>query len=215
MITIVIMAMIAVFVGLRLYQVLGERTGHEQQPIVQGAEPRVDMRKISPAGETVENEAAGGNVFEPAAAGGIKAISGADANFDVARFLEGAQGAYRMILESFWRGDEEALTDLVDTEVRAAFSTAIAERKTAGHVLDNRLVAIENAIIVGASLNGRTATIGVRFDADIAAITRDADGSVVAGTMTDAVQTHEVWTFGRHLDATDLNWLLIETDDVA
>lgn len=215
MFTIVIMAMIAVFVGLRLYQVLGERTGHEQQPIVKGAEPRVDMRTIPAAGETIENEPVVDNVFEPAAANGIKAIITADSSFDVARFLEGAQGAYRMILEAFWRGDEDALTDLVDTEVRSTFASAIADRKTAGHVLDNRLVAIEHAVITSANLDGRTATIGVRFDADIAAITRDGEGNVVAGTMTDAVQTHEVWTFGRHLDATDLNWLLIETDDVA
>jgi len=212
--TIVIMAMIAVFVGLRLYQVLGERTGHEQQPIARTADTRVDLRAVPIVDGGSDADAPRSEVFEPAAASGVKAIIAADSSFDVARFLEGAQGAYRMILEAFWLGDEESLTALVDTQVRDAFSSSIAERKTAGHVLDNRLVAIENAVIVAASLNGRTATIGVRFDADIAAITRDADGSVVAGTMTDAVQTHEVWTFGRHLDASDLNWLLIETDDV-
>lgn len=215
MFTIIIMAMIAVFVGLRLYQVLGERTGHEQQPIVKGADTRLDLRAAPVSDGGSDADAPRSDVFEPAAANGVKAIIAADSSFDVAAFLEGAQGAYRMILEAFWRGDEDALTELVDTEVRSAFSASIAERKTAGHVLENRLVAIENAIIVAANLNGRTATIGVRFDADIAAVTRDGEGSIVAGTMTDAVQTHEVWTFGRHLDANDLNWLLIETDDVA
>ena len=213
MITIIIMAMIAIFVGLRLYQVLGERTGHEQQPIAGAPEPRVDMRKVSPIGESIENDPPRSNVFEPVAADGIKAIIAADANFDVAQFLEGAKAAYRMILEAFWRGDEAELEALVDADVRRAFSAAIAERRTAGHVLDNRLVAIENARIESASLQGRNAVIAVRFDADIAAITRDADGQVVAGTMSDAVQLHEIWTFGRHLDAVDPNWLLIETDD--
>ncbi|HZF43390.1 MAG TPA: Tim44/TimA family putative adaptor protein [Sphingomonadaceae bacterium] len=213
MITIIIMAMIAIFVGLRLYQVLGERTGHEQQPIATVAEPRVDMRTIAPVGETVENDAPRSNVFEPAAADGIKAIIAADASFDVGQFLEGSKAAYRMILEAFWRGDEAELQDLVDTDVRRAFSAAIAERNTAGHVLDNRLVMIESARIETATLNGRNAIIAVRFDADIAAITRDAEGQVVAGTLSDAVQTHEIWTFGRNLDAVDPNWLLIETDD--
>ena len=215
MITIIIMAMIAVFVGLRLYQVLGERTGHEQQPIASGAEPRVDLRKVSPIGETVDNDPPRGNVFEPEAANGIKAIIAADANFDVGQFLEGSKAAYRMILEAFWRGDEAELEPLVDTDVRRAFGAAIAERNTAGHVLDNRLVVIEHARIETASLHGRNAVIAVRFDADIAAITRDAEGQVVAGTMSDAVQTHEIWTFGRNLDAIDPNWLLIETDDAA
>ena len=216
MITIIIMAMIAVFVGLRLYQVLGERTGHEQQPIARpAADARVDMRTALPAGEVIDNEPSRGNAFEPAAANGIKAIIAADQSFDVGRFLDGAQAAYRMILEAFWRGDEATLAPLVDQGVGEAFAAAIAERNTAGHVLDNRLVRIENAVIDNATLNGRVATIAVRFDADIAAITRDADGHVVAGTLSDAVQTHEVWTFGRNLDAADPNWLLIETDDVA
>lgn len=215
MITIIIMAMIAIFVGLRLYQVLGERTGHEQQPIAGGAEPRVEMRKITPIGETVDNDPPRSNVFEPAAADGIKAIIAADASFDVGQFLEGSKAAYRMILEAFWSGDEAALETLVDSDVRSAFSAAIAERTSAGHVLDNRLVVIESTRIESATLNGRNAIIAVRFDADIAAITRDADGQVVAGTMSDAVQTHEIWTFGRNLDAVDPNWLLIETDDAA
>ncbi|CAA9495190.1 MAG: Tim44-like domain protein [uncultured Sphingomonadaceae bacterium] len=215
MITIIIMAMIAVFVGLRLYQVLGERTGHEQQPIARPTETRVDMRKVAPVDEVIENEPARSNVFEPAAADGVRAIIGADQSFDVGQFLEGAQGAYRMILEAFWRGDEATLEPLVDTDVREAFFAAIAQRKAAGHLLDNRLIAIENAIIERATLNGRNAVVAVRFDAVIAAITRDADGHVVAGTLSDAVQTHEVWTFGRNLDAVDPNWLLIETDDVA
>ena len=214
MITIIIMAMIAVFVGLRLYQVLGERTGHEQQPIARTAETRLDLRSVPAAEATPEQDAARANVFEPAAANGIRAIIAADASFDVGRFVEGSQAAYRMILEAFWRGDEAELEALVDTEVRSAFSAAIAERNTAGHVLDNRLVAIESAVIETATLEGRNAIIAVRFDADIAAITRDADGHVVAGTMSDAVQTHEVWTFGRNLDAVDPNWLLIETDDI-
>lgn len=215
MLTIVIMAMIALFVGLRLYSVLGERTGHEQQPIARPADGRIDVRPPPVAEASGESETVRGNVFEPAAANGIKAIIAADPGFDVARFLEGAQAAYRMVLEAFWRGDEAELAELVDSDVREAFALAIAERTTAGHVLDNRLVAIENAVIESASLDGRTATIAVRFDADIAAVTKDGEGTVVAGTMSDAVQTHDVWTFGRHLDATDPNWLLIETDDVA
>ena len=214
MITIIIMAMIAVFVGLRLYQVLGERTGHEQQPIARTAETRLDLRKAAPVGEVIENEPVRSNVFEPAAADGIRAMIAADQHFDVAQFLEGAQGAYRMILEAFWRGDEAALEPLVDREVREAFASAIDARRTAGHVLDNRLIAVESAIIERATLTGRNAVVAVRFDATIAAITRDADDRVVAGTLSDAVQTHEVWTFGRNLDAVDPNWLLIETDDV-
>ena len=53
----------------------------------------------------------------------------------------------------------------------------------------------------------------MRFDADIAAVTRDADGVVVAGSMSDAVETHDVWTFARALKSDDPNWKLAETDE--
>lgn len=80
-------------------------------------------------------------------------------------------------------------------------------------MLDNRLVEIEQAVISDATLEGRTARITVRFDADIAAVTRDAEGHVVAGSMTDAVETHDVWAFTRELRSRDPNWKLAETDE--
>jgi predicted lipid-binding transport protein (Tim44 family) len=156
-----------------------------------------------------------GLVYEDGAAIGIRAISAADGSFDVARFLEGAQAAYRMILEAFWRGDRDELRPLVDDAVLASFEAALADRLAAGHRLDNRLVAIERAVIEDARLEGRTATIDVRFDADIAAVTRNEAGEVVAGSLTDAIATHDVWTFRRTLGSSDPNWLLVETDEAA
>ena len=212
---IVLLAMVALFVGLRLYSVLGRRTGHEQQPVIRPADPITDAELPPTVPEPgAERADRAGLVYEDAAARGIKAIIAADSSFDVARFLEGAQAAYRMILEAFWKGDQETLADLVGDDVRASFAEAVAEREAAGHELDNRLIAIERAIIEGAELNGRTAEITVRFDADIAAVTRNAEGEVVAGSMTDAVATHDIWTFRRTLGSGDPNWILVETDEV-
>ncbi len=156
-----------------------------------------------------------GLVYEERAAGGIRAIISADQSFDVARFLDGAQAAYRMVLEAFWRGDREELRYLAADDVYAAFDEAIGQREAAGQKLDNRLVGIERAVIEDARLNGRTAEIEVRFDADIAAVTRDSSGEVVAGSLTDAVETHDVWTFRRTLGSEDPNWMLVDTDEGA
>jgi predicted lipid-binding transport protein (Tim44 family) len=208
---IVLLALVALFVGLRLYAVLGRRTGHEQQPVLR-PEPAAGPDLAQPTADAPpEKSDRSGLVYEDDAADGIRAIIAADGSFDVARFLEGAQAAYRMILEAFWKGDQEALADLVGDEVRESFTTAIAERESAGHRLENRLVAIERAMIEDARLEGRTATVTVRFDADIAAVTRDAKGEVVAGSMSDAVETHDIWTFRRVLGSQDPNWLLVET----
>jgi predicted lipid-binding transport protein (Tim44 family) len=212
---IVLLAMIALFVGLRLYAVLGQRTGHEQRPLTR---PEATPTAGAPAAKTdapVANPEPSGYAFEQGAATGIRAIIAADPGFDVARFIEGAQGAYRMTLEAFWKGDREELAYLADAPVREAFEAAIAEREAAGHKIDNRLVAIERAAIEDARLNGREAEIEVRFDAFVAAVTRNAEGELVAGSLSDAIPTHDVWTFRRTLGSADPNWLLVETDEGA
>jgi predicted lipid-binding transport protein (Tim44 family) len=210
---IILLALVALFVGLRLYSVLGRRTGHEQQPILRPAETPAAAEAAAPVAEiAAERPETPGMVYEEPAAPGIRAIISADPAFDVARFLEGAQAAYKMILEAFWNADREALRYLVGGQVLAAFEEAIEERDAAGHRLENRLVAIERTVIEDARLSGRTAEIDVRFDADVAAVTRNAEGTVVGGTLTDAVSSRDVWTFRRAIGSGDPNWLLVETD---
>ena len=212
---IVLLAMIALFVGFRLYAVLGQRTGHEQRPVTRPeATPGPEVTTTAP--ETSANAPEpSGLAFEQNAAAGIRSIISADNSFDVARFLEGAQTAYRMVLEAFWKGDREELSYLTSPDVRAAFEAAIAERDAAGHSLDNRLVAIERAAIEDARLDGRVAEIDVRFDAFVAAVTRNAEGELVAGSTSDAIPTHDVWTFRRTLGSDNPNWVLVDTDEAA
>ena len=189
---IVLLAMVAAFLALRLYSVLGKRTGHEQ-PLPKPAEDRVVASALPRAVETTaEPREPVVKPFEGNAEPGIRAIIAAEQGFDVNRFVDGAQAAYRMILEAFWKGDEDTLRDLVSPDVGRAFSDAIAARQAAGQVLDNRLVSIDKATITGASLQGKEARITVRFDALIAAVTRDAEGNVIAGSTSDALETHAV-----------------------
>lgn len=209
---IVLLAMVALFVGLRLYAVLGQRTGHEQQPVTR-AEPSAKPEPAVPVSDPPSSVEPVSISLDKGSAAAMRSLVSADAAFDAARFLEGAQAAYRMILEAFWRGDRDVLADLVGPDVRAAFEESIAEREAAGHVVDNRLIAIERAVIENARVENRVATIDVRFDAFIASITRNAQGEVVAGSLTDAIATHDVWTFRRNLSSSDPNWLLVETDE--
>ena len=217
MTAIVILALVAVFVGLRLYSVLGERTGHEQ-PILKPADPEQADARVEP--KVVARPAMAGTpvdaddlAYLPTAGPGIRALLAADATFDVARFLEGSKSAYRLILESFWKGDLEAMRPFVDAHVFQTFGEAVEQRTTDGLVLNNRLVAIEQAVIASSELTGSVALVTVRFEADIAAVTRNADGDVVAGSLSDAVQTRDRWTFRRDVAQRDPNWLLVETDE--
>ncbi len=212
---IVLLAMVALFVGLRLYAVLGQRTGHEQQPVTRpeaasGPEPAAATPDSAAA-----NAETSGLVYDQGAADGIRAIIAADPSFDLARFLEGAQAAYHMVLEAFWKGDREELRHLAGGDVLAAFEQAIEEREAAGHKLDNRLVAIERAAIENAEVEGKVARVEVRFEAFVAAVTRNAEGEMIAGSLSDAIPTHDAWTFERDLGSDDPNWILVETDEVA
>lgn len=218
---IVILAMIAAFLGLRLYSVLGRRAEHEEESVPQRFDSGKDDEQ-RPAQHPQYAPAAPQRVIEmdgvmPAVERGIREIAQADSRFDIAQFLAGARGAYEMILEAFWNGDRETLRELCDDDVYEGFVAAIDAREEAGETLDNKLIRIEETRIHSASLDGgrsgRTARIAVLFVADIAAVTRDRDGNVIAGSLDDAIESRDVWTFSRNVGAKDPNWLLDETDE--
>lgn len=214
---IVILAMIAAFLGLRLYSVLGRRAEHEEESIPQrfdagdnaGAPGSIAPQATQPVPpRAIELEG-----VMPAVERGVREIAAADRGFDISQFMQGAKGAYEMVLEAFWNGDRETLRDLCDDDVYEGFVAAIDEREAAGHTLENKLIRIEETRIHSASLDKRMARLAILFVADIAAVTRDADGNVIAGSLDDAIESRDVWTFSRNVGSNDPNWLLDETDE--
>ena len=217
---IVILAMIAAFLGLRLYSVLGRRAEHEEEPVA----TRFDPRRNAPAQPRVAAPAKGEDAAaatrqrefpsaSPAAERGLREIAAADRRFDAVAFVDGARGAYRIILEGFWKGDKAELRELCDRDVYEAFASAIDAREAAGETLDNRLIRIEDSTVSAASLDGQIARITVRFRSDIAAVTRNSEGAVIAGSLNDAIEAVDVWTFSRNVASADPDWLLDETDE--
>ncbi len=210
---IVILAAVAAFLGLRLYSVLGRRAEHEEEVVPRRFERGDERGQVDdaarPAQAAVQLRHAD---IPPGSEAGVRAIAAADPRFDVLSFLEGAKGAYGMILEAFWEGDRETLRELCDDDVYESFAGAIDAREAAGETLANRLVRIENATIKSAELDGRMARVSVLFVADIAAVTRDRDDTVIAGSLDDAVESRDIWTFARRVDSAEPNWILDETD---
>ncbi len=219
-IQIVILAMIAAFLGLRLYSVLGRRAEHEEEPIRGRLDEKTGLPgAVPPAAPRIAGvQQAGDSRVElgaglPAVERGLRDIAAADRRFDPASFLEGARGAYRMVLEAYWRGDKEELGQLCDSDVFEGFAGAFDARSAAGEVLDNRLIRIDDVAIVAASFVAPMARVSVRFAADIAAVTRDAAGNVIAGSLDDGIESRDVWTFSRNVSSADPDWLLDETDE--
>lgn len=211
---IVILAMIAAFLGLRLYSVLGRRAEHEEKPI-QG---RFDAGLPAPAPRQQADQAPPPRQIDtpsviPSVERALREIAAADRRFDTLAFLEGARSAYGMILEAFWKGDKAELLQLTDRDVYEGFAAAIDARVAAGETLENRLIRVEETTIVGASFNAPMARITVRFHADVAAVTRDAAGTMIAGSLDDAIESHDIWTFSRNVQSAEPDWLLDETDE--
>jgi predicted lipid-binding transport protein (Tim44 family) len=217
--------MIAAFLGLRLYSVLGRRPEQNEEPLARRIEqpdaPRPAVRPAAPQaddkgavpGRPRDLAPAERPALGLAAQNGIQAIVAADRRFDLGQFLGGARSAYQMILEAYWRGDKEELRQLCDNDVFEGFAAAIDARTAAGETLDNRLIRVEEAVIDAAQYNAPVARITVRFVADIATVTRDADGHVIAGSLDDAIESRDLWTFSRDLTSRDPDWLLDETDE--
>lgn len=181
-----IAATLAGIICLRLYWVLGRRTGHEAPP-QQSAKP---SPLSAPPPQPVVLETSEGSEAAPSSANGLLDIQVADRNFDTAKFLGGAREAYRMILDAFTRGDRDALRPLLAPDVMDAFGEAIKTREAP----PDPLLRLVDAKIVDARLDGRQAEVTVAFAAEFS-----------HGTITD------VWTFARSVDAGDPNWHLITT----
>jgi predicted lipid-binding transport protein (Tim44 family) len=214
---IILLAMVAAFLGLRLYSVLGKRTGHEQEPLMRQPVEERQPPVIQSARPSVEPMPTGAVIMDVeidvAAQNGLRAIMNADRQFDSQLFIEGAKSAYKATLEAFWKGDRESLQFLCDDDVYGSFDEAITGREKRGEVLENRLVRIETARIIAANFDHPIARITMQFDADIATLIKDKDGIVIGGSMSDAEQANDVWTFMRDVKGSDRNWMLDETDE--
>lgn len=212
MIEIIIFAMIAAFVALRLFSALGTRPEDD-------AEPRtVPVDKIGGGTVTLEDDEPTvyvdplAGIDNEAARSGLEAILERDKGFNYKDFKTGATAAYEMILEGFWKGDRSVYEPFVSKEIASDFNAALDERRAAGLSVENRLIDIDGIHLVSAELDNRMAEISMSFTANIVAVTRNAEGEVVDGSLSDTYQTRDLWTFARDVSSRDPNWMVVGTE---
>jgi predicted lipid-binding transport protein (Tim44 family) len=226
--TIIFLAL-AVFIFLRLRNVLGQRTGGERPPFdraarnaVQGAPDSsvvplpgkvLDQAPLAPAAEVAPPLDRWKGLAEPGTvlAQGLDSIATQESSFDPRHFLSGARGAYEMIVLAFANGDRRALRDLLSTEVYDSFETVIKDREKHEQKTETRFVSIDKAELVGADLRDRTAQLTVRFVSQMISVTRDKAGTIVDGNPDKVADITDVWTFARDTTSRDPNWKLVGT----
>lgn len=197
---VVLYAAIATVVCVMLYSVLGKSVGR-------GPEQGIDPSKLF---EAAKEDVA--PMIEPVVTDpdipALADIAKADASFAPAYFMDGAKGAYSMILEAFAEGDVDTLKALLTPSVFDVYEAAINDRNEKNLTQVTDLARLIDADIVDASKTGSIARISVRYSSELASALLDADGNTVEGDTDILAQVREVWTFERDLKSGDPNWLL-------
>lgn len=205
---IILFAAIAGFLLLRLRSVLGRRTGNEQRRPDPFAPPKPALTPVP----TLAPESAAAPVAPKAGGTGLVALKAADPSFDEKVFLQGARGAFEIVVNSFAAGDTGVLQPLLSKDVFAAFSEAIRARAAAKETLQTTLLSIKSADIVEATLEGGTAIVTVKFVSDQTNVTRSGDGKVIEGDPDKVIEKTDFWTFARPIRSRDPNWMLVATN---
>jgi predicted lipid-binding transport protein (Tim44 family) len=145
----------------------------------------------------------------------LEEIARADAGFSPKQFLDGARIAYEMIVGAFAEGDRRTLKNLLSSEVYEGFSRALDEREQRGEKLESNFIGIEKANIADAALEGRRASVTVRFVSQLITATRNREGAVVDGDPKRVREVTDIWTFIRDVTFSDPNWKLGATESAA
>lgn len=215
LIQLLVLAGIAIFLILKLRSVLGTRDGFEKPPIpLEDVRPRVrrDFEVIEggPDRDITDHVAEGSD-----AARALAEMKKAEPAFAVGPFLEGARGAYEMILMAFEKGELDRIRPFLSDDVEASFAEAIAQREKDGLTVEASFLGIKELVLQDATFapESRFGEIAVRFVADQTYVVRNKAGEIVEGSPREVKKSRDIWTFARQMGSDDPNWQLVATGD--
>jgi len=195
---ILILAIIAGIVLLRLRSVLGRRTGHEKTD------------KSSFDYETPQ-QAQTEKVIEIKPKGDVTSREGGW--FDKDDFLKGASNAYETIVTNFENGNKEALKPLLSSDVMDSFSSVIDERNNKSESVEFNFIGIEKSEIVHKDLNKNPMEVSVKFISEMITCIKNSKDEVISGSLNQVQKITDVWTFEKNQKSKGSNWLLAATTD--
>lgn len=214
-IQLLVLAGIAVFLILRLKNVLGTRDGFEptaEQPPAVSSDRRRGLEVIEggPDHDITDHAEAGSDT-----ARALADMKRAEPSFSVGGFLQGARGAYEMILMGFERGNLEQIRPFLADNVYETFSEVVAARDRQGLQVEAEFIGIRELALAGAEFDSaaRRAEVTVRFVGELTSVVRDKDGTTVEGEPGKSRRQRDIWTFERIMGADDPNWRLVATGE--
>lgn len=197
-IDILILAIIAGIVLLRLRSVLGRRTGHEKTD-------KTSYNYETPQQSSEEKVV----TIEPK----VESSSREDGWFDKDDFLRGASNAYETIVTNFENGNKDALKPLLSNEVLNSFTSVIDERNSKNETVEFNFIGIEKSEIVHKDLKKNPMEVTVRFISEMITCIKNSKDEVISGSLNQVQKITDVWTFEKIKDKKTSNWLLTATSD--
>ena len=217
-IQLLILAGIAVFLILRLRAVLGTRDGFEAKPLPRGETPpeapaRRKFEVIDGGPDTdITDHVPDGSP----AAHALAQMKAVDPDFAVTEFLQGARGAYEMILMGFESSDLDSILPFLSRDVFNSFDDVVQLREAEGLRVEATFVGLREIAIVDAEFDEATneGEITMRFVGELTSVVRRADsGEVVEGDANTIKRQKDVWTFARVMTSDSPNWKLVATGE--
>ena len=215
-IQLLVLAGVAIFLILKLRNVLGTRDGNEQGAVPQAlpdtSRPKrnFDVIEGGPDRDIIDHVAEGSP-----AADALLAMKRVEPNLSVSEFLQGARGAYEMILTAFAKGEIDRIRPFLSSEVAESFESVVADRKARGLTVATQVLGIREVTLQSAEFDRASseAEVTVRFVAELISATRDNAGEVIEGDPKHGRKQKDVWTFARRMGANDPNWQLVATGE--
>jgi predicted lipid-binding transport protein (Tim44 family) len=211
-----VLAGIALFLVIRLKNVLGTRTGFEKPPAPLPGTPRDDVVRDFEVIEGGPDRDITDHVDDGTDdAKALAAMKLAEPGFNVTEFVGGARQAYEMILMAFESGDLSGVQPFLSDEVYDAFLSVIADREDKGLKIDANFIGVRETSLESAEFDRATdeAMLTLKFVGELTSVVRDSEGTIVEGNPNEIKKQRDVWTFGRIMGADDPNWKLVATGE--
>ena len=188
---IILLAIIAGFIILRLRGILGRRTGHEKK----------DFGDLFGKKETQNGSEK-------------KVVNLSSSKLDDAtkeQFIKGAKAAYEMIITSFAKGDKKTLKPLLNKEIYKNFSDEIDHRKKENLKSELTFVGVKSAEIKNFEKKDNIYTFTVNFVSEIITCKKDKNNKIIEGSPDIIKTVKDVWKFSKNMWSSNPNWYLVET----
>jgi predicted lipid-binding transport protein (Tim44 family) len=214
LIQLLVLAGIAVFLILRLKNVLGTREGFEQPPAPKQVADRSSGRDFEvieggPDLDIVDHVDEGS-----AAARALAEMKRIEPSFNVTDFLAGARGAYEMIVMGYENGELSDIEPFLAEDIYESFLDGVAAREDQGLTIEASFIGVRELKLLDATLDPdtREAELTIRFVGELTSAVRNSEGEIIEGSTTEVKRQKDTWVFARTMGSDDPNWQLVSTD---